>query len=165
MPTPFPCKQCGKCCSTLEKEEWTGISLFPWETHLFPKEATRPSLGLGENPDHPDFKLILHTYSAPNCKHLDDNRCTIHPHRPLVCRSYPFRATRQGNKNIYVVAPECTVIEDWPDTRTIWKRYDEMDAADLILDHLSRFYKATEPKWRYIPEKDWTRIGTVKKHG
>ena len=162
MVVQFPCKQCGKCCTLLAKKEWTGISLFPWEKHLFPPEDIRPSLGLGENPEDPDFKIFLYTYNVPGCKYLRETQCTIYQQRPLVCRSYPFRVTKQGDKDVYIVAPECTVIQEWPPQKSIDIRYAEMDAAELIGDHLSRFYKAPEPKWRYNPKRGWVQIGRDK---
>ena len=165
MAIPFPCKQCGKCCRMLAREGYIGISLFPWEKHLFPEEDVRPSLGLGENPDQSKFKIILYTYDAPGCIHLDGNLCVIHDQRPLVCRSYPFRISGEGKNKIYIVAPECNVIQSWPKKKTIEIRYQEMDAADLIGDHLSRFYKATETKWRFYKNKGWSRIGTNKISG
>ncbi len=162
MVVPFPCKQCAKCCSLLEKEEWIGISLFPWEKHLFPEKDIIPSLGLGKHPDHPKFKTILYTYNASGCIYLEEKTCNLYNQRPLICRSYPFRLTRQGDKNVYVIAPECTAAQDWPEKKTIEQRYIEMDAAELIGDHLSRFYKATEPRWRYKQEKGWNLIGRNK---
>ena len=161
MVTPFPCAKCGKCCTMLEQEDLKGISLFPWETHLFPETDIEPSLGLG-TPETPGFKTILYTYKSEKCNHLAENQCDIHSQRPLVCRSYPFRVTHQGEKTIYIVAPECTLIQSWPMKKTIETRYNEMDAAELIGDHLSRFYKADEPKWRYVSGKGWTRIGRNK---
>jgi len=145
----------------LTQDEWKGISLFPWETHLFPEDTIEPSLGLG-TPEKPGFKTILYTYTAQNCVHLDSPLCRIHATRPLVCRSYPFRVTHQGEKTIYIVAPECTMIQDWPEKQTVEVHYAEMDAAELIGDHLSRFYKAPEPKWRYTSEKGWELIGRNK---
>ena len=158
----FPCKQCAKCCSQLAKEGWSGISLFPWEKHLFPAEDIIPSLGLGEHPDHPKFKTILYTYNTPSCIHLKEKTCTLYTQRPLICRSYPFRVTRQGDKTVYIVVPECTAVQDWPEKVTVDQHYAEMDAAELIGDHLSRFYKATEPRWRFKPGRGWVRIGRNK---
>ena len=162
MVKPFPCKQCGECCTRLSREGWKGISLFPWEKHLFPEEDIIPSLGLGEKPSDPKFKTILYTYNASGCLHLQDKQCTIYLQRPLVCRSYPFRVEKRGDKNVFIVAPECTAVQEWPSKTTINERYLEMDAAELIGDHLSRFYKATEPRWRYKQDNGWTLIGTNK---
>jgi Fe-S-cluster containining protein len=146
----------------LEKKTWKGISLFPWERHLFPEEDIKPSLGIGEGPEKPGFKIILYTYVKPGCIYLQETGCTIYDQRPLICKSYPFRITKRENETVYVVAPECTVIQEWPEKKTIEQRYIEMDAAELIGDHLSRFYKASEPRWRYKSEKGWNRIGTNK---
>ena len=146
----------------LEMEELIGISLFPWEKQLFPETDIIPSLGLGEQPDDPKFKIILYTYNASGCTHLTENQCKIHDQRPLVCRSYPFRVKKQGDRTIYITAPECTAVQDWPQKKTIQQRYIEMDAAELIGDHLSRFYKATELRWRYKQGEGWTLIGRNK---
>ncbi len=162
MAIQFPCKRCGKCCTMLEKKNWTGISLFPWEKQLFPKEDTEPSLGLGEDPEHPKFKIVLYTYDKPGCLHIEKNQCKIYTQRPLVCRSYPFRVAKKKDETVFIVAPECTVIAEWPTKKTVTERYLEMDAAELIGDHLSRFYKAPEQKWRYKQGKGWVRIGRNK---
>jgi Fe-S-cluster containining protein len=159
MENRFPCAKCGNCCKKLGAGDWTGISIFPWETHLFPKDSIKPNLGLGDTPEDPDFKTILYLYDSQECVHLDNDWCLIHDMRPIVCRSYPFRMSIQGTgRKIYEVAPECTSIKSWPDQSTVSERYEEMDAAELIGDHLHRFYKSDLPKWKY--DKDhWAPIG------
>ncbi len=159
MENRFPCAQCGNCCKKLGEGDWTGISLFPWETHLFPDENIKPNLGLGGTPEDPDFRTVLFLYDSPGCVHLATDWCLIHDMRPVVCRSYPFRMSIRGkNQRVFEVAPECTAIHSWPAKQTITERYEEMDAAELIGDHLHRFYKSDKPKWKY--DKDhWTPIG------
>ena len=159
MENQFPCAKCGNCCKKLGIGDWTGISLFPWEIHLFPEDSIKPSLGLGGTPEDPDFKIILYLYDSKGCIHLEDDWCLIHDQRPVICMSYPFRISVQGrDRRVYEVAPECTAIKLWPDKTSIKERYNEMDAAELIGDHLQRFYKSDLPKWRY--QKDhWTQIG------
>ncbi len=159
MENRFPCAQCGNCCKKLGDGDWTGISLFPWETHLFPEDKIKPNLGLGEFPEDPEFKTVLYLYDSPGCVHLDGDWCIIHDERPIVCRSYPFRVSIQGtSKRVYEVAPECSAIKLWPPKSTTSERYTEMNAAELIGDHLERFYKSPLPKWKYVDDK-WTRIG------
>lgn len=159
MENQFPCAQCGNCCRKLGEGDWTGISLFPWETHLFPKEDLIPNLGLGVTPQCSDFKIFLYLYDSVDCVHLASELCKIHDERPIVCRSYPFRMSIKGtSKKVYEVAPECTTIKLWPARSTITERYDEMDAVELIGDHLHRFYKSDLPKWKYYKDR-WTRIG------
>jgi Fe-S-cluster containining protein len=159
MENRFPCGKCGNCCKKLGEGEWTGISLFAWERHLFPEEHVKPSLGLGGTPEDPDFKVILYLYDSEGCVHLDDDSCLIHDQRPVICKSYPFRMSIKGtDRRVYEVAPECTAIKLWPTESTVAEHYEEMDAAELIGDHLQRFYRSDLPKWRY--EKDrWVEIG------
>lgn len=159
MENRFPCAKCGNCCKKLGEGNWTGMSLFPWETHLFPKDSVKPNFGLGPAPDHPDFKVILYLYDSGVCIHLDDKWCLIHDQRPVVCRSYPFRMAVKGEEEtFYEVAPECTTIKLWPFKQTMSDRFDEMDAAELIGEHLQRFYRSDKPRWRHR-EGNWTRIG------
>ncbi len=159
MENRFPCAKCGDCCKRLGDGDWIGLSLFPWEIHLFPKGSIKPNLGLGASPDDPDFKTVLYLYDSSACIHLDDGWCLIHDLRPVVCMSYPFRMAIKGKGNmIYEVAPECTTIKLWPVKQTIAERYDEMDAAELIGDHLHRFYKSDQLKWRHQKGR-WDQIG------
>ncbi len=159
METPFPCAKCGNCCKRLGDGDWTGLSLFPWDLPLFPKDAIKPNLGLGGTPDDPDFKTVLYLYDSTTCIHLNDDWCLIHDQRPVVCRSYPFRMAIKGEGNmLYEVAPECATIQSWPVKQTIVERYDEMDASELIGDHLHRFYKSDQTKWRHQKGR-WEQIG------
>ncbi len=161
MENRFPCAKCGNCCRKLGEGEWTGISLFPWEKHLFPEDDVKPNLGLGEFPDDPGFRTVLYLYDNLGCVHLDGDLCLIHDDRPIVCRSYPFRVSfKVSGKRVYEVAPECTSITSWPDKSTTDERYVEMDAAELIGDHLSRFYRSDLPKWKY--RDGWVSLERVK---
>jgi hypothetical protein len=67
-------------------------------------------------------------------------------------------AIKGDGNTIYEVAPECATIKSWPVKQTVAERYEEMDAAELIGEHLHRFYKSDEPKWRYHKDR-WTQIG------
>jgi len=157
----FQCLRCGECCSRLEKEHG-GISLFPWEVHLFPREMVEPSLGLGEKPGCEGFKVFLYLYRGPGCIHFQGERCAIHDQRPLVCRSYPFRARKAGGKTVFVTSPECRALEGWPKSLTLDTRFEELDAAELVADLLSRFYKGDEAKWWRNERGEWVRIGRDK---
>lgn len=159
MENRFPCAKCGNCCKELGKGNWTGISLFPWETHLFPEDRVNPSLGLGGSPEDDGFRVILYLYDGDGCIHLDDDWCLIHDQRPVICRSYPFRMSVRGKENrFYELAPECSAIQQWPPTASISERFDEMDAAEFIGEHLMKFYSSDEPKWRFR-EGVWAVIG------
>lgn len=65
---------------------------------------------------------------------------------------------RGKERKAYEVAPECTTIKSWPAKSTVSVRYEEMNAAELIGDHLHMFYKSDLPKWKYDNDQ-WTPIG------
>ncbi|MFA5396075.1 MAG: YkgJ family cysteine cluster protein [Methanomicrobiales archaeon] len=104
----FTCLMCGGCCSRGEDDgnlvlvsapevraimEHTGHS---WEEIAEPYPEWLPAEGGGT------FTLawcLRRTEKA--CIFLDENnRCTIYPARPLICRTYPF-ALEQGTLRVY----------------------------------------------------------------
>jgi Fe-S-cluster containining protein len=127
---------------------WSGLSLFPWEKHLFTGLDVHPHLGMGVSPEDKGFRVLLYRYMNPVCEKLRDNRCTIHAHRPLVCRSYPFRYMKKGGNIAFEAAPECKAID--PDSEP-WstRRFPELYAAEEIGTYLELFYTRKEPRWVY----------------
>ena len=146
----FKCLTCGWCCSHLAEGSWSGLSLFPWETHLFTGDKVLPHLGYGASPEDDGFRVILYRYVGAVCENLRDNRCTIHETRPLVCRSYPFRYMKKGNTTAFEAAPECQGID--PEATT-WssRKFPELYAAKEIGMQLELFYKRGDFKWVHDP--------------
>jgi Fe-S-cluster containining protein len=146
----FKCQMCGWCCGHLVDSGWSGLSLFPWEKHLFTGDKVQPHLGIGAAPDDDGFRVFLYRYVNPVCEKLRDGRCTIHETRPLVCRSYPFRYMKKGDAVAFEAAPECTMIDP---VAAPWssRKFPELYAAEEIGMHLELFYKRREPKWVYDP--------------
>ncbi|MCW4050721.1 MAG: YkgJ family cysteine cluster protein [Candidatus Bathyarchaeota archaeon] len=150
MASRFRCLQCGDCCANLVTSEWSGLSLFPWEMHLFPESKVIPSLGYGDSPDSDRFRVFLYKYVNPVCEKLEENKCTIHETRPLVCRSYPFRYVKVGkNESRYEAAPECTAIAQKPRGEGSISKFPELYSAEEISYHLTYFYTMKEKKWQY----------------
>ena len=146
----FKCLTCGWCCSHLAEGSWSGLSLFPWETHLFTGDKVLPHLGYGAGPEDDGFRVILYRYVGAVCEKLRDNRCTIHETRPLVCRSYPFRYMKKGYTMAFEAAPECRAID--PEATT-WssRKFPELYAAEEIGMQLELFYKRGDSKWVHDP--------------
>ena len=78
------CSQCGVCCKlfviNLNKEEYNSkkyktvfeeFGHFPW------KEAEM----IGAN-------LLVQKEDGKTCVYLEDNKCSIHKKRPIVCRNF-----------------------------------------------------------------------------
>ena len=142
----FSCLMCGWCCQHLVSSGWSGLSLFPWEKHLFPRDRVLPHLGYGASPEDPGFRVFLYRYTDPACVHLAGGRCSIHGDRPLVCRSYPFRHVRRGESGFfYEAAPECKAVNPAAGPAKA-ERFSELYAAEEIGMHLEAFYRK-ERKW------------------
>ncbi len=45
------------------------------------------------------------------CKYLKEDRCGIHSERPTVCRNYPIRVDKLGDRKI-VIINECKAVKD-----------------------------------------------------
>jgi len=144
----FRCLRCGECCRSLARE-WSGLTLFPWEKHLFTGSKVYPYLGYGKSPRSPRFRIFLYRYVDPVCEKLREDRCRIHETRPLVCRSYPFRYTEVGtDRVIYEAAPECKSIRA-ANPKGAWAKFPELYCSEEIGYHLKQFHLMKEPKWRY----------------
>jgi Fe-S-cluster containining protein len=106
--TGFTCLMCGECCSRGEDDgnlvlvsapeiraimDFTGHA---WDDIAEPYPEMMPAEGGGK------FTLawcLRRTETA--CIFLDqNNRCTIYPARPLICRTYPF-AREEGTLSVY----------------------------------------------------------------
>jgi len=161
MSGSFKCQMCGWCCSHLVEGSWNGLSLFPWEKHMFTQKKVQPHLGYGASPKDEGFKVFLYKYVEPVCEKLKGNRCTIHETRPLICRSYPFRYMKKGDAVAFEAAPECSAID--PDAAP-WssKKFPELYAAEEIGMHLEDFYRK-ERKWEYdAVSETWVLYGMGK---
>lgn len=82
----FECTQCGQCC--------TGE---PGEVRLTPEEAAEIAkyLQLTETAFkrmfcRPGKRLLLKEHTNGDCVFLTNGACSIYPHRPKQCRTYPF---------------------------------------------------------------------------
>ncbi len=93
----FYCTRCGDCCSG----SGTDANL----VMVTPEEIDRISRGAGESPDrftepYPEYigtgsggsitfeRCLRRSHSG--CTFLSGNSCTVYPHRPWICRTYPF---------------------------------------------------------------------------
>lgn len=107
----FECTRCGACCTGHGTDEHTA-TVFPNEIRRL-KETTegewrdvaRPmpyGLRMGEDgPEGETFEWALQTTSCGDCRFYDEEddgtgTCTVHPDRPLVCRTYPFSVALGG---------------------------------------------------------------------
>lgn len=95
----FHCMRCGQCCRNLENTVMVE-SLDAYRIARYLREHGQPDM---------DMALFYERYTSPtllvdwypimtmnttgldhSCAFLDNNRCSIYPARPRVCRQYPF---------------------------------------------------------------------------
>lgn len=100
----FECTRCGACC-TSEADDPHTATVFPDEIRDLQgagerdwRDVARPMpYGLREGEDGPEgetFEWALATDGCGDCTFYEESEgvgaCTVHPDRPLICRTYPF---------------------------------------------------------------------------
>lgn len=94
----FRCQRCGKCC----KSEYgdNTVTVFPSEIRGIMQasglgwlDVVRPndSYDMDDHGHYHTFEWALWKKANGECKFLEDGKCTVYEHRPLICRTYPMR--------------------------------------------------------------------------
>jgi Fe-S-cluster containining protein len=109
----FECTRCGACCTAHDGDPHTATA-FPDEVRDLQdagdeerdwRDVARPTpFGLDEGeagPEGETFEWALQTDACGDCvfyEEEEDGRgaCTVHPDRPLICRTYPFSVALGG---------------------------------------------------------------------
>jgi hypothetical protein len=118
----FECTRCGGCCTGYETDEGREehvATVFPDEVRRLAdaaddeydwRDVARPMpYGLSEGADGPEgetFEWSLAVDGCGDCAFYEEHEagdgdgtvgaCTVHPDRPLVCRTYPFSLALAG---------------------------------------------------------------------
>jgi len=89
MVAMWRCIQCGECCRHLVGQKF-GMAITPREKQRLEILARRRGVNIHILPLTWAGKVTLYQFADKVCPFLDrNNRCTIYPYRPLVCRMYP----------------------------------------------------------------------------
>jgi uncharacterized protein len=102
----FECTRCGACCTREEGDEHTA-TVFPDEVRELRaatgsewRDVARPMpYGIDEG-EGETFEWALQTDACGDCVFYEEEggvgACTVHPDRPLICRTYPFSVALGG---------------------------------------------------------------------
>ncbi|WP_435098198.1 YkgJ family cysteine cluster protein [Halarchaeum sp. P4] len=104
----FECTRCGGCCKGLDDEHTATV--FPDEVReleaaeeLEWRDVARPMpFGLDADGHGETFEWALQTDDCGDCTFYEEGdeprsgACTVHDHRPLICRTYPFSVALGG---------------------------------------------------------------------
>jgi Fe-S-cluster containining protein len=105
----FRCTICGICCGDT-KEKIRHILLLKPEAEQIAKATFKPILAFAEKIENrtPYVYEMKKTPEDGKCVFLENNRCTIYPLRPLICRFYPFELKiARGGNYIFLFTEEC----------------------------------------------------------
>jgi len=105
----FTCNKCGLCCGdTTQKTRH--ILLIRSEAEKIAKIVNQPVKQFAD-PIEGKVPYIYEMHKKAEdgkCLFLQNNRCTIYSHRPLICRFYPFElSTSENGKYVFSVTLEC----------------------------------------------------------
>jgi Fe-S-cluster containining protein len=96
--TGFRCKRCGRCCRGAFGDNT--VTIFPFEirdimgaTGLGWLDIARPheSDDADEQGLYHTFEWALRKKENGDCAFLEEGKCAVYGHRPLICRTYPMR--------------------------------------------------------------------------
>ena len=105
----FRCTKCGICCGDT-KEKTRHILLLKPEAEQIVKTTSQPIPTFAEKIKNraPYVYEMRKTAEDGKCIFLKNNRCTIYPLRPLICRFYPFELKTAYNGNYtFLFTNEC----------------------------------------------------------
>jgi Fe-S-cluster containining protein len=104
--TMFECKVCGKCCVEDVKR---GRRIVLTEIDAL-EISSATGIGLNEFAEKNSSEAYPYAIRLVNgrCFFLNqDNKCSIYPVRPLVCRFYPFVMHKIGETYVFHADPFC----------------------------------------------------------
>ncbi len=102
----FECTRCGACCTREEDDEHTA-TVFPDEVRDLEsatgsewRDVARPMPYGIDDGEGETFEWALQTAPCGDCVFYEESdgvgACTVHPDRPLICRTYPFSVALGG---------------------------------------------------------------------
>ena len=102
----FECTRCGACCTREGDDEHTA-TVFPDEVRDLRgasgrewRDVARPMPYGIEDDEGETFEWALQTTACGDCVFYEESdgagACSVHPDRPLICRTYPFSVALGG---------------------------------------------------------------------
>jgi Fe-S-cluster containining protein len=137
----FYCTKCGICCGDT-KEKTRHILLLSPEAEQIAKATSQPILNFAEKTENkaPYVYEMKKTAEDRKCVFLEDNRCTIYPLRPLICRFYPFELRSAHGRNYkFLFTTECPGINK---------------GRTLSEDYFKKMYRLAQAKHRQTTDSD-----------
>jgi Fe-S-cluster containining protein len=143
----FECTRCGACCRG-EEEPHTATA-FPGEIRELQdatgydwRDVARPMpYGLSEGPEGATgetFEWALQVDDCGDCTFYEEEEdgegaCTVHPDRPLICRTYPFSVALGGTSTPMGEAVDAEGVVRAHECEGLGRDIDREDAEELAV--------------------------------
>ncbi len=105
----FKCLECGICCGDTQ-EKTRHILLLDEEAQNIAKSVNKSVSDIASKvkDKKPYGYEMKKNTTTGKCVFLKENRCTIYPKRPLICKFYPFGLeTSRENQKVFFFTTEC----------------------------------------------------------
>ena len=104
----FQCIKCAICCGDTSQKT-RHILLLNTEAQQIAETSAQPITNFAQKTNKIPYTYEMKkTAKDGKCIFLKNNRCTIYPQRPLICRFYPFQLTTTPNgKHQFHFTMEC----------------------------------------------------------
>jgi len=102
----FKCIRCGNCCRNTDRAD-RKIFLTNRDIEIISVATKLKVEDFADKSTDEKYPYAIKLISG-KCFFLDDrNMCLIYPHRPLVCRFYPFLMRKIGTRYVFEADPSC----------------------------------------------------------
>ncbi|WP_227355259.1 YkgJ family cysteine cluster protein [Haladaptatus salinisoli] len=137
----FECTRCGACCKS-ESDDPHTATVFPGEVRELQAETgydfrdvARPMpYGLTDGTGQ-TFEWALQTDDCGDCRFYEEDdgegACSVHPDRPLICRTYPFSVALGGTSQPMGEAVDESGVVRAHECEGLGRDIDREDAEDL----------------------------------
>jgi uncharacterized protein len=107
----FECNGCGLCCVDT-KEKTRHILMLESEATIISGHTCLPIEKFTQTAEKAPYVYEMKKPIDGKCFFLKNNQCTIYPHRPLICRFYPFelKFDTGKDKHVFSFTLECPTI-------------------------------------------------------
>ena len=140
----FRCLKCGICCGDT-KEKDRHVLLLRTEAKQIAKATSQPILHFTvEIKDRFPYSYEMKKREDGKCVFLENERCTIYPLRPLICRFYPFELkVLHDQKYTFLYTEECPGINK---------------GQLLNVDYFNRMFQLARAKFRLSADSNGEKV-------
>jgi len=135
----FSCNQCGLCCGDT-RQKTRHILLLESEVKIIASQTKLDITAFSfQIADKLPFCYEMKKTAEGKCVFLKENKCTIYPMRPLICRFYPFELKFEKDNQLHVFdfTLECPGIGQGKDFSKIdFERLFDLAQERLLLELL-----------------------------